>query len=435
MSTARKIPVAIVSREDFERMKRKSVKISNTPMTQEKPQEQPKMPLATRKPLPKSMEPSEKDLVIISRAEIAKQEELTEIRRANRIILTAKCNLIRSAQIAEKNELKRELNEEENRHYELMEKERQEEFRRIALENEEKERVNKQHAEMIKRQLELRANERQKQADKIKAEADYLVVMELKLRASNDYVAKQKEIQRDKLKAELQSAYEINQKIKSMNFERERLSELKIQEYMRQKKNREEALDAEKRLRNDCRERKMLKMCEDQMQTRNSQDEKYEKWFQREAERKEREFRRKELEAAKKKKGFDAAVLEDRKMQQREKKRLRDLEQERLEREYQENLRLHNEALQRDKQLDCSKRKQKEYCDMIKEQMRIKEQQRKMDRRKSQSDLEELQSKEQQRKSKIDRVLSEKLQELKLSHVPEKLIKDVERRIKRVTSS
>lgn len=322
MSGAKNKAVAVVSREDFERMKRKSARRVVEPVVVVegiKKNQPPVVAPAPRKALPKSLELTEQDKDILTRADIARQEELAEIRRANRIILTAKCNLIRNAQIAEKAELKRERSQQDAYYDELMEKDRQEEFKRVALENEEREKLNKQNAEMLQNQLERRAIERQKQADRIRAEAEYLARMEAKLKESKEQTTKLKEMRREKLKKDFQQTYEMNQKIKSSNFEKERLSELKIQEYMRQKKNREEAQDAERRLRNDLRERKMLKMCEDQMQTRTSQNEKYEKWFKRESERKEREFRRKELEAAIKRKEFEAAILEDRKMQQREK--------------------------------------------------------------------------------------------------------------------
>lgn len=323
MSDKKPHPVAVVSREDFERMKRKCARVTTkeTAATEDKKpvKEKPVMVVATRKPLPKSLEPTEHDKEIISRAELAKQEELMEIRQANRIILTAKCNLIRAAQIAEKNELKRELSQEERKYYELMEKERQQELERAAQENRERERLNRNHVEVIEKQLEMRAKEREKQAERIKTEADYLAMMEARMKASNEMVKQQAEKRREKLKKDLQEAYEINQKIKNLDFEKERLSELKIQEFLRQKKIREEAMEAERRLKNDQRETKMLRMCQEQMQTRNSQDEKYEKWFQREAERKEREFRQKELEAAKRRRAFEAAILADREYQQREK--------------------------------------------------------------------------------------------------------------------
>lgn len=320
----RSAKVAVVSRQDFERMKRvsagTSIVLANYASTAINPKaDKPTAAPENRKPLPKSVLLTEKDREIISRAEIAKQEELMEVRRANRIILTAKCNLIRNAQIAEKNELSREWGKEELRYSELMEKERQEELQRLAQENEEKNKLNKENADMIRKQLEHRANDRQKQAARITAEADYLALLEARLKASNDEATKGKVMRREQIKKDLQNAYEMNKRIKSTNFEKERMAELKVQEYMRQRKAREEALEAEKRRRNDQRERKLLKMCQDQMQTRNNQDQKYEKWFQRESESKEREFRQRELKAAVKRKTDFEAILEDRRMQQREK--------------------------------------------------------------------------------------------------------------------
>lgn len=276
-------------------------------------------PAPVQRPLQKKLPKSQEESVILSRAELASQEQLMEIQRANRIILTVKCNLIRSAQITEKQELDREMRQEDDRYYKLMEEDRKKGEMRAAQENEEKEKLNKEHIEVIKNQLDSRANERQRQADRIKEEADHLALMEARLQVSNELVVKEKAQRREKLKRDLQHAYEVNQRIKTLNFEKERLSEIKIQEYMRQKKLHSEALEAEKRLQNDQRERKMLRMCQEQMQVKSSQNDKYEMWFQREAERKEQEFRRKELEAAVKRKELEANIVKERKMQQMEK--------------------------------------------------------------------------------------------------------------------
>lgn len=315
--------VAMVSRQDFERIKRKSAQLPTRETVRSveihKKNDHPPFHHVPRKTLPKTVKLTEKDQEIITRAELAKQEELEEVRRANRILLTAKCNLIRKEQIAEKNELGREHDHEELRYYKIMERERQEELLRVARETEERQTLNKEHAEMIKKQLELRANDRQKQADMIKAEADSLVVLEARLKASNEKAAKDKEMRRDKIKKDLQYAYEMNNRIKMSNFEKERNAEMKVQEYMRQRRAREEALELEKRTKNEHRERQMLRMCQEQMQISNSRDDKYEQWLHREAERKDREFRQKELDAALiRKKEFDV-IMKDREMQQTEK--------------------------------------------------------------------------------------------------------------------
>lgn len=104
----------------------------------------------------------------------------------------------------------------------------------------------------------------------------------------------------------------------------------------------------------------------------------------------------------------------------------------REQREYEVNLEILQKDLEKERLSDCSKQKQREYRDLIKDQMQFNEQQRQIARIKSKQDLEELQRKEKQRQETIDRVLADKIKELQLSRVPDNLIKDVERRIKRV---
>lgn len=80
-----------------------------------------------------------------------------------------------------------------------------------------------------------------------------------------------------------------------------------------------------------------------------------------------------------------------------------------------------------------TKEKQSEYCARIKEQIRIKEQERKNIQQQSQQQLEDTRLQEQQRQERIGEIISNKLKDLQISRgVPENLIKDVERRIKRV---
>lgn len=317
----KKRKVAVVSREDWERMKRKSASASHKPTVQVQPKKIGSLtPPPVRKPLPKSL--SEQDQQILTRAEAAKEEELVEVRQANRIILAAKCHLIRSAQIAEKNELKKEMTQEDARYDDIMERDLQQAYERAAETDKEKQKLNQQHAEFIQGQLESRALERQKQAAKIKSEADFLEHMRRKLKVHEQEMTKEKLVRREKLKRELRQSYDMNQKMKSISFERERQAEMKIQEYIREQKLREDELIREKQLREEKREQEFLKMCRVQRQAKNSQDEKFDKWLHREMEQKEREFRQKELDAALKRQKFQEDILKERKMQQEEKVRV-----------------------------------------------------------------------------------------------------------------
>lgn len=113
---------------------------------------------------------------IIDRAFIAKQEQEEEVKRANRIILAAKCHIIRDAQIAEKQEIERELRSEELRLEKMMLNENEK-----ALKEEEKKReLNKmlttQHSEEIRNQLLQKEKIRLKEAERIEEEARVLKV-------------------------------------------------------------------------------------------------------------------------------------------------------------------------------------------------------------------------------------------------------------------
>lgn len=88
--------------------------------------------------------------VILDKAFMAKQEQEEEIKMANRVILTTKCQVIRDAQIAEKNEIERELRDENIRLEKMMNEDREN-----ALKHEDKKRdhlkkINERHALEIK---------------------------------------------------------------------------------------------------------------------------------------------------------------------------------------------------------------------------------------------------------------------------------------------
>lgn len=310
----------LLSRKEYERIRNKSSAKPVRP-EEDKPIQQPQIEPIRKKSLPRAFKPDSRERVVMDRAEAAKEEDLIEVRQANRIILAAKCHLIRNAQIVERNELKREVSVEDARYDDIMEKDRKEFFQREAQVLEERQRANKEHAEFIKTQLELRENERRKEADRIKNEAEALMRLQHALKISEAESQKEKQQRKEKLQKELQRSFELNEAMKAINFERESISEMRIQEYMRLKIKRAEELELEKRLKEEERERKLLKMSQVQKQTQNIQDSKFAQWVHREQELKEREYRQKEKEALIKKKELESAILQERKLQQEEKVR------------------------------------------------------------------------------------------------------------------
>jgi hypothetical protein len=79
------------------------------------------------------------------------------------------------------------------------------------------------------------------------------------------------------------------------------MDELKVQEYMRQKLEREKQLQLERRIAKDEREKEYDKILQRQKQLLESQTERNELEYRRQREEVEREFRRREKEAAIKK--------------------------------------------------------------------------------------------------------------------------------------
>lgn len=107
---------------------------------------------------------------ILDRAFMAKQEEQEEIKRANRIILAAKCHLIRDAQIAERNELEKELRQEDLRLEREMAEDRERAIRMADVQQQRDREINKRHAKEIEDQLKRRELVRLMEAERIEEE-------------------------------------------------------------------------------------------------------------------------------------------------------------------------------------------------------------------------------------------------------------------------
>ncbi|XP_055627080.1 cilia- and flagella-associated protein 45 isoform X2 [Toxorhynchites rutilus septentrionalis] len=140
----------------------------------------------------------DKDLTsrkIIDRAFVAKQEQEEEVKRANRIILAAKCHIIRDAQIAEKQEIERELRAEELRLERIMldenEKALKEEEQKAYLD---KQRIT-QHSEEIRNQLLEKEKMKLKEAERIEEEARVLKKTERAMQIARDEMDHRKAVE------------------------------------------------------------------------------------------------------------------------------------------------------------------------------------------------------------------------------------------------
>jgi len=232
-------------------------------------------------------------VLVLDRAFLAKQEQEEEVKRANRIILATKCHVIRDAQVAEKNEISRELREENLRLEKMMMEERE---RSIKLEDVSREKarlIKSKHGLEIQNQLKEREMVKIMEAERIEEEAKAMAKAQIAI--TIDMMEKEKERRQKvlEIRSELQKANELNTYFKRLQFEEQRIADLKVQEYMRQKTERDQQMALEKRLAREQKEREQDRMLQLQQKLLNSKIEHNNMEVRRAQEAKEREYRNK----------------------------------------------------------------------------------------------------------------------------------------------
>lgn len=226
--------------------------------------------------------------------------------------MATKCHIIRDAQIAEKNEIAREYRENDAKLEKMMLDERDKALQEAEIKREEEKKNILKYSEEIKHQLKEREMIRQKEIDRIEEES---IMMRKALAAIEKDEAEKIRQRMDKLKKtrkELQESSKWVEIFKNKEFEKERIAELKIQEYMRQKQEREKQLAFEKQMAKEDKEKEYQKILQKQQKLLESMTEKNELEYRRQREQVEREFRKKEKQAAIKKREMENSIFKAR---------------------------------------------------------------------------------------------------------------------------
>lgn len=157
---------------------------------------------------------------------------------------------------------------------------------------------NQRYANELEQQLKKRKLETFNEAKRIEEEA--MALSKAKFTLLNDRLverrAKQEKI--DQIRNGFKQSIEMANNFKNMVFEQQRIAEMKAQEYLRMKKDRESRLEHEKRMKQERKQLDADRLRSLQMkflQMKNDQDGKLQRRVQ---EQKEREFREKERSAA-----------------------------------------------------------------------------------------------------------------------------------------
>ncbi|KAL1373793.1 hypothetical protein pipiens_018448 [Culex pipiens pipiens] len=367
---------------------------------------------------------------IINRAFIAKQEQEEEVKRANRIILAAKCHIIRDAQIAEKQEIQRELRAEELRLEKIMIEENEKALREEERKRQEAKMATKQHSEEIRNQLQQKEKIQLKEAERIEEEARVLKQAQMAITADEKLNEKAKIDRVNQIREDLKKAYELSAYYKQLDYEEQRIAELKVQEYIRQRNERQAKLELEKKMAAEMREREQDRMLKIQQKLLTTKSAKNDMDLRRGQEHVEREFRRREKEIAIKKRQLEQQIAVARAEQ---------LEAVKLERAMQiaRDELDHKRAVEKYKQEEEKETKSKQKQSHLREsyrgeiirQMNQKEQARRELERNFRKEHAALQELVKKRELAVKTTISNKIKIMKESKVPDRFIKDVERQL------
>ncbi|XP_064899096.1 cilia- and flagella-associated protein 45 isoform X3 [Columba livia] len=232
------------------------------------------------------------------RASRMRMEQEDEIKEFSEMVLGAKCHMIRDMQILEKRLITKELEEEEKRLDKMMEVERtkanemQEE-----LERRRKEEMIRGRQEIVK-QMEKNAEERALRAEQQDQEVQEMLKYLERLKMEDLKEMERKREEQNRIQAEIRRVNDENQRRKEEQRERERMEDERVLEYQRQKMEREAELEAEQERIRQEKEKETARLRAMQERAQDHKAEQDALRAKRSQEAAEREWRRKEKEAA-----------------------------------------------------------------------------------------------------------------------------------------
>ncbi|KAH8406317.1 hypothetical protein KR215_011072 [Drosophila sulfurigaster] len=378
----------------------------------------------------------EEQNTVLSRALLAKQEQEEDVKRINRMILDAKCKAVREAQIQEKQQMAKALREDDERLAKMV----NERAKQALSAEDERERLEiekrAKYAQDIRQQLSERENQRFLEAQRVAAEAKHLKKATELIREEEERQRNFIQLRKLRFREELQRIREMSSVFKTMLIEQERLAELRVAAYMREKQAKERQLkDTQKLLKKEFerRQQRIYTIAAEAQETRETNEElKYLK----ERNRVEREYRQREKEAAMAKRLAERDLLESRAQQAQEMKQRIAQEIAHAEEEFNKVLERMRDEEEKQRRLDREREERSQvYRRDLKQQMTEKEAERRRRADIEQDRMQKWLEQEQQRDANIKHVISSKIAAMRENCLPEKYLKEVEKQLKNIQSS
>ncbi|EEB12450.1 gamma-taxilin, putative [Pediculus humanus corporis] len=385
---------------------------------------------AARKLSALEKEARDKANYLLKKAWELRQEDEDDVKYMNSLILQAKCQAIRDAQLLEHKLIERELKEENKRLEQMMEDNR---TRELMLEkkklDEEKARKQRYVQELNEQVEDLEAHrllnaELMIEEQKKNNEAMFAIMLE---EFEN---LKKKDEEKRQLRECLNMANEQMKKTKALEKEEERLQDLKIKEYMRLKAEREEKFEKEKEQIKRAKEFEYTRQTGRQMQAEDLQAQQDAINAIRRHEEYEREWRKREKEAALKRRKMEEDCKLARDKQIIENRRFKAMEIVREKREFEKNVRIQMELQEKERLLEIKKKYDLEkYREEILRQINEKEKERIDERKEKFQEGVALKAEEAKRKHDLKQIFQKKMENVKQNRLPEVYVAQIERKL------
>ncbi|XP_063709195.1 cilia- and flagella-associated protein 45-like [Culicoides brevitarsis] len=367
---------------------------------------------------------------ILDRAFLAKQEREEEVKKANRVILQTKCHVIRDAQIHEKHELNKEIKNEELKLEKMMLEEAERALKEEDKRRQELKKEMMKHSEELRKQLEQKELIRLKEAELIEEESKKMQQAIAAIKYDEKERQAQELARKKKIQSELQQAKELSTYFKNLEFEEERRAELKVSEYMRQKREREAQKLLEQKIAKDARDKDHERLLQLQQKIMDTKSHREAIVLRRGQEQVEREYRKKEREAAIKKRETDREIAKARAIQLEETKRQRALEIARDEMDFKTTVEKLKTEEMREKEMQRQKAIEKQrYREEIMNQMTERERKKKEEEAEAKRAFLEAIEAEKNRERLVKNIIGLKIKQMKETQIPERFVKDVQKQL------
>lgn len=356
-------------------------------------------------------------------AEKQRVEQEDEIKHLNELILEAKCHAIRDMQVVEKQQISNEIQHEDRRLDGMMEAER---LNAIRVQEEIEERRRRERLEgaaVIINQI--KENEDQRIIEMEKKDQEKVAVRKHleQLHLEDMITLEKKKHDQHTLKGDLDTANQEIARQAELKKEHEILLDYKVQEYQREKAEREQRL--EEFLENQKKEKELeLKKMRDKQQ-RASDDAAAADALRakRNQEEQERRWRQKEIDDAEKNAKDTEELMGARKDQISQKMKFLAIQAQQERNEFDRVLKAQREAIEKDRGEEARNRdKNNEHITHVKKQIREKEQGRIQERTSFFEEGIKLDQEARSRRQKLEDVKQAKVQELQGYGIPEKYI-------------